>query len=291
MNRLSHTTLASLIAAAGLCTASLVFTSALHASPILNIAPLPFNQTIPNPWNYDPHADIGIACINQSTGTRDLLPREFHDRNNGRGAIRGHVTALGSTSSGYFNSFEITAYVTNDSPGPFPISYPGTTNAQGEFRRDIGPVLGAAPSYATTMRSVLICAEFAGVTNYFNEDVVRQSGVSSTNLFRAIPGTHSHAMYYFKGSHAGYIVPAWSLGDITPGQTKSVVMKFSIKGGVLKSSSLGTQLQSWLVGPGKPLIDILGNRPDALKIYDWPVETLSRDQDGSIGSRVSVFHK
>jgi hypothetical protein len=289
MNRLSHILLASVATAAGF-----FMTAGLHASPILSAKSNAFflYDDLPNPPSYDARAENGMAAINSQGGSPYSLPYEFHDRNGASGSIRGYVTGFSAgTVNGTYGGFTVRAYVTNDTPGPL-VTYPEADN--GIVRR-----YASRPLFSTarTLYNTVICAEFAGSIGYLDNYGNKQWGKYSAGNVMARNFTRS--IYFNRNGVVGYVVPAWHLGDIAPGQTKYVDMTFKFRNDIPQATGLGATMNYWKTNN----IDILANRPrfpriasgvtDNGKMMLWPVAMGADSGTLSVVNftTASVFHQ
>lgn len=289
------TTRVLLLAAA---TAAFAIVSA-HAAPSLLVTkpPVTPNPSYTGPTN-DPHAVNGQWF--RAIATSNIMYRtcEFHDNTpqNG-GGLMGHLAIAGVVTNVQqsllppfgITGFDVDATIVNDTPGAGTWA-PGT-NSHGE-------ALFTSTQMTGTLRKVMFTADFAVSADQNWPTSFDPPYRDVTPKILAV--NHTHEAWYCwapdsqRSPEGGYYVPAWSFGDIAPGQAVTVRLSFTILGAptgldpqdpraiaIIESRDNGT--------------DILANRTLSLKISNWQDDPALDNGEAyptppATSSDVSVFH-
>lgn len=276
------------------------------AAPSLPVTKAPVTPPLSytGPTNDDPHAIMGQWVQYVSDARQTYRTHEFHDNIAGNGggtagslAISGVVSYIEWGVPDPFSgispivAFDVVATVSNDL-GSGSGSWAIATNSHGEAR-----AYGA--TYTGTLFNALITADFAAarlIPNNIGNPPYRNASpyITATN--------HDVLAWYcynFQLNQNGdFRVPGWQLGNITPGESRSVTMNFVVETYeqvpdviMPEDPRYAVIYDSWTNGT-----DILVNRSTSLKINQWISDpqfddgTAYPQSEGTDLSNVSVFH-
>ncbi len=295
----------------------LLVAGAATAAPSLEITKPPVGP-IPS-WSgpvQDPDAIMGqwfkhINPLTGAVGMEEARTHEFFDNKTGYGggfastaAIKGLVTSLTWAGTPYQSNliaFDVTATITNDTPGDISIEkWLDGTNSHSEY-------LNTTEQYTGTLFDTKLAIEFAVDAAALAAWDPAGTKINNTPYHDITPHIiaeeHDELGWYCWTPGNGdpelqpegdYLVPTYDFGDILPGQSVTRVLSFVIGGeGLVEGDE---RLAVILDGN-----DIFLNRTTSLKISNW-IEGIgiddgtpypSESENGTLAtlnSDVSVFH-
>ncbi len=274
-----------LLGATGLAALAL---ASLHAAPSLAIDGSARADTLlSGPPNLDPSASRGIRIMNSRGG--DYYPCEFYDTSK-KSVVEGVITRLdrsyrllNGAMVEFIDGFDLRITVKNDSskykrPAWFSETFPYWSYEKPK------PAYSLKPA---TMVDVYVCVEFAGTQGYYDAQGVWNPANSTNGWVATDNDGYAFCHQRRDGGATGYVVPAWSLGDIPVNGSATRTVHIDVKSGGIWQ---GSGMYKWLESIHVEQDDVLSCPTSGFKIrsdFPWQifVDRYSLNPTGS------VFHK